>query len=205
MSPPSSSLFFFLFSFIPPPLFLSLLFFFLCARNSKKATLKKSRTTTTTATRGRRNPSHGRWQCQGSQQLDLTIISTAFFGIQFPPDTQGKTANAPRALSSFRILVLLIYFCLSMLLACPERATRPTGLFLNCFRRQRGDSIKRTNNSDRAAHDSFIHHGKWRDKKPQEKLTFLAVVVVPTKSATISTGWTTILTFRTFAGSFITL
>jgi hypothetical protein len=94
-----------------------------------------------------------------------------------------------------------------MLLACPERATRPTGFFLNCFRRQLGggDSIKRTNNSDRAAHDSFIHHGKWRDKKPQEKLTFLAVVVVPTKSATISTGWTTILTFRTFAGPFITL
>jgi len=38
-----------------------------------------------------------------------------------------------------------------------------------------------------------------------KKLTFLTVVVVPTKSPTISTGWTTILTFWTFTGLFITL
>lgn len=99
------------------------------------------------------------------QQLDLTIISTAFFGIQFPPGTQGKIANAPRALSSFRILVLLIYFCLSMFWPALNARLDQLVSSSTVFGNGEGGSIKRTNNSDRAVHDSFIHHGKWRGKR----------------------------------------
>lgn len=177
-----------MFSFPP----FSLLFFFLGPRNSKKATIKRAEQ--------QQQQEEGEIQVMAAgsakalpQQLDLTIISTAFFGIQFPPGSQGKIANAPRALSSFRILVLLIYFCLSMFL--PLNETLRTGFFLNHFRQRGGVQLNAL--ITRSVIHSFMGNGK--------KLTFLAVVVVPTESPTISTGWTTILTFWTFTGPFITL
>lgn len=81
MSPPSS-----LFSYFHFPS-LSVVFLF-SRKEFQKSKNKKSRTTTT---RGRRNPSHGRWQCQGfatTTRFDNHLDS--FFGIQFPLVLKAK-------------------------------------------------------------------------------------------------------------------
>ena len=92
MSPPSRLFSFILFSF----------FFLLHEEFQNK---KKSRTT-----RGRRNPSHGRWQCQGfATTTRFDNHPDSFFGIPFSRVLKPKQKIPP----SLVLIIFSIHVCLT--------------------------------------------------------------------------------------------